>query len=841
MSKIELPTITSGHNLSAINNNFQKIEDALNKEVLYRKNYVGEPNEMQANLDMNSKEILNVSVGASPGSLVTRGYVDQEIAEERAHVDQELAKKFDKSGGPMSGSVDMGGNEILNVSRLSTNTLEIGGVQAVPADLVVDPYNGTREALRRSYAEAGYNLVAGSFEAGGTVTTATDVLLFESGGKAYSWGGTLSKTVPAGSTPSSSGGVGSTAWSDRSIKIIRTELDIKTLKTFGATGGSDDSAAFSASANHPIFVSNGSWTGNSGSRSVVGMSGYTNTILNQINTSGNFLSFRPTTSGGTISDLTVVANKPLGSVGHQMDIRDGSDFTVRDMSFKDGEGTGFSFISYPSSINYMERCFLNNIRGVHNGYEDWANGGLALFVRHKFSIANNLTAKGYAQFGTFEYKDDSKYNIASNLIADNCQHAVYLGTESENFPGFNIITNVVANNVGYAALNMETSNNNMFSSIMADFSGGAAVQPHGVALKGNANVVENLYMHGMEPTKAAYPVRVGKAARNNYISTFAHYNANPLAMFEPTTTRNFVLVKHPGEKSDIFSPSGILGDRSTYTGTSEGNVLHSPATGQYFGTMSGRFEWRQKEVTIPGSTLFSDDKFRFIADGTVGFALGGGAVARAKWFTSDGTHRSIFLDSSQALKINTGASTYLAFGASALTPSQTNTYSLGTSSNALAGGFTQTAFTVLSDERCKTTPLSITDAILDAWAEVSWVQYQYLDRVEEKGEDGARWHFGVVAQRAKEAFERHGLNAHDFGFLCYDEWEATPEITQVIPPQFDTDGNIIEPERVEVVQVAVEAGDRYGIRYEEALALEAALQRRNYERLLKRVEALENK
>lgn len=115
MSKIELPTITSGHNLSAINNNFQKIEDALNKEVLYRKNYVGEPNEMQANLDMNSKEILNVSVGASPGSLVTRGYVDQEIAEERAYVDQELAKKFDKSGGPLSGPVDMQNNQINNL------------------------------------------------------------------------------------------------------------------------------------------------------------------------------------------------------------------------------------------------------------------------------------------------------------------------------------------------------------------------------------------------------------------------------------------------------------------------------------------------------------------------------------------------------------------------------------------------------------------------------------------------------------------------------------------------------------------------------------------------------
>lgn len=202
MSKIELPTITSGYNLSTINNNFKKIEEALNEEVLYRKGYLGEPNEMQTNLDMNGKQILNVATGTSDGALVTKGYVDQG-----------LALKFDKSGGPMSGTIDMNGNEIINVSRVSANTLEIGGVQVVPTDLVVDTYNGTREALRRSYADSGYNLVAGSFEAGGTLVNANDVLLHEASGKAYSWSGsypTGSYTVPPGSSPVEA------AWVDRS-------------------------------------------------------------------------------------------------------------------------------------------------------------------------------------------------------------------------------------------------------------------------------------------------------------------------------------------------------------------------------------------------------------------------------------------------------------------------------------------------------------------------------------------------------------------------------------------------------------------------------------------------
>lgn len=173
-----------------------------------------------------------------------------------------------------------------------------------------------------------------------------------------------------------------------------------------------------------------------------------------------------------------------------------------------------------------------------------------------------------------------------------------------------------------------------------------------------------------------------------------------------------------------------------------------------------------------------------------------------------------------------------------LRPSSANTSLCGTTSQPWSGGFTQTAFTVTSDETHKTKPIMLArgvlkpatssdaemmppphaDTILDAWAEVDFVQFKYLDRVEAKGEDGARWHFGVIAQRAIEAFERHGLDAFAFGFACYDEWGGTEEV--------------IDEESGEVITERVDAGSKYGIRYEEALVLEAALQRRNYARLL---------
>lgn len=59
------------------------------------------------------------------------------------------------------------------------------------------------EALRRSYAEAGLNLVDGSFEEGGTLTSATDVLLYKVSGNAYAYSGGFPHTVTASTDPTS--------------------------------------------------------------------------------------------------------------------------------------------------------------------------------------------------------------------------------------------------------------------------------------------------------------------------------------------------------------------------------------------------------------------------------------------------------------------------------------------------------------------------------------------------------------------------------------------------------------------------------------------------------------
>ena len=61
------------------------------------------------------------------------------------------------------------------------------------------------EALRRSYADAGFNLVEGSFEEGGELLVASDVMITASG-DGYSWGGPVfPHNVAKGTDPTLSG------------------------------------------------------------------------------------------------------------------------------------------------------------------------------------------------------------------------------------------------------------------------------------------------------------------------------------------------------------------------------------------------------------------------------------------------------------------------------------------------------------------------------------------------------------------------------------------------------------------------------------------------------------
>jgi hypothetical protein len=135
-----------------------------------------------------------------------------------------------------------------------------------------------------------------------------------------------------------------------------------------------------------------------------------------------------------------------------------------------------------------------------------------------------------------------------------------------------------------------------------------------------------------------------------------------------------------------------------------------------------------------------------------------------------------------------------------------------------------------SDEREKEQIGPIDPALLRAWAKVEWLQFKFTDAVQAKGAD-ARWHIGAMAQRIKTAFESEGLDAFAYGLLCYDEWPVQYEPVMAERPVLDAEGSPVLNDdgtpKVETYdtgeqRLVLAAGNRYGVRYEEALALECA-------------------
>lgn len=166
-------------------------------------------------------------------------------------------------------------------------------------------------------------------------------------------------------------------------------------------------------------------------------------------------------------------------------------------------------------------------------------------------------------------------------------------------------------------------------------------------------------------------------------------------------------------------------------------------------------------------------------------------------------------------------------------PNADGTWSLGIPSYRWSNVYASTGSINTSDERAKTGVTDPDEALMRAWGKVNFKVFQFKDALERKGAD-ARLHVGVIAQQVIEAFASERLDATRYGLLCYDKWEDRYEDIEIIDQVevADEEGRIITPQKTHIEhRLVTPAGDRYGIRYEEALALEAAYQRWRMDKL----------
>jgi hypothetical protein len=279
-----------------------------------------------------------------------------------------------------------------------------------------------------------------------------------------------------------------------------------------------------------------------------------------------------------------------------------------------------------------------------------------------------------------------------------------------------------------------------------------------------------------------------------------------------------------------------------YTGTGIESLVGSFYTDTYFGAhvslygdKQGLFAENGKLVLRNKTSTANDTEIHTF--GNLSFCTqvqnAGSSAGRIRFFTNGDTQDGTLL---MQLLNTTGA----------LLPGADNHAPLGSSTYRWSQVYAGNSSISTSDARSKRDVADPDEALFRAWSRVRFKLFRFNDAYADKGEQ-ARIQMGLIAQEIQEAFAAEGLDAARYGLFCFDSWQDAPAQTEsarveTAPAVYDEDGNLLheatyEDKEVEIAP-ALPGGELYGIRYSEALALEAAWQRRRLDDLETRLAAL---
>lgn len=722
----------------------------------------------------------------------------------------------------------------------------------------------------------------GTFASGATITNPRQTLLWDiadgGDGHEYGWTGSFQKIVAPNSTPSSSGGVGAGAWVDRTDVTLRSELISNnqipvTVSQFGGNSGfsNDSTAALIAFIN---AINSGA---HEGSEFLIdGLYRTTKplpTITRPISLSGvipanSAILFDNVTDGLSI-DLSAMTSNTVHSVVSHFAILTNKNIAGRGFRYLGNKGSSQSVkLEFNSMrVDSLNR-FLGNSSseewfiGIHIGDQAFAAKPSEVRIHNAIVYGSDLNSS-YSKLtsaGSSGIVVEKSTNciITESKIALLSDCGIMFRGQSEGTGVYDSQVIAAKHGIVYAEP-VNPSNNHFIDNVHINpyITGIAFQTPAG---NPSTNTPIQCYINNVfilerheNVAKSSTFIGVDAAVRfSKFVNVTVWANAKSPDLHTKIGFRigcggNILTNCHSHRMSygiELFEMiPGFTYDVALDEFFEEDSILGfaSPAS---FKLPVGN----SRALSLPGRTYRRPtvwaNQFSIVHEnGTTIFDMNAGTISNKSANGSTTVYRHLIntSDVSMASLIGVGGdgvtqhsgnwilrSALTKFSGS-LTPETANTGTVGTSDKPFAGGFTQTAYMVTSDERVKTVPIVITDAMLDAAAEVEWVLFQYLDRVEEKGTDGARWHFGAIAQRFAEAFERHGLDPYRFAFICYDEWGAVAEV-------IGEDG--------ETISEAVEAGSRYGIRYEQAIILKQKQIERDHKRqldaLVARIEALES-
>lgn len=662
----------------------------------------------------------------------------------------------------------------------------------------------TRESLRRSYAEAGFNLVNGSFEAGGTLVNANDVLLQESTGKAFSG---PAGAVSAGADPTSGG----------FVDVSGGTTEERSFRSFGVTGlgFADDTAAMQDAID---------WVGAKARRRVYGYPGELYRI-----TSGVVLRWD---------------GKPY---------TDESSACIIDL-------TGTSFVAGADNITCLK---------VARNYAKVFNPKVAA-TGHVGVVAYALAPEDESQTTT---KVSQMYCELHNPEAQDCAVGIRFkpgptvgGLDSGSF--YHTVYSPRFRNVAVGFHFARSSTGSILNTRITIYSpihvnGHCAFDIEAAdtlnVFAGSAEFINQSGVHAGNPTIKVHKPVSGDTLSSSNIKFWAFSGEAGTTPFDLMASEQismpgcvFFGYTNPGVNStyslqNMFQNEGALVSRASYSESTTPMLVARRDVGSNIGQAYLRY---RNQATNPAE-FYADRGFTFSSPVD---------VARIRDLQNTGTNSQVIGSSLARVDISGSAvtGTVKLFNTSSLSgrgfefggcahigPDADNAVTAGTSSKRYSVVYAVTGAINTSDAREKTAPNPISDDVLDAWGEVSHVTFKWLDAVAKKGAL-ARTHFGVIAQDVRDAFERHGLDGTEFGLLCYDAWddEYEPifeerEVTEIVSDSDSPYGTrtIITTKEVPTgeVRLVKAAGDRWGIRADQCMFLEAAYQRRRCDRIEQRL------
>lgn len=127
-----------------------------------------------------------------------------------------------------------------------------------------------------------------------------------------------------------------------------------------------------------------------------------------------------------------------------------------------------------------------------------------------------------------------------------------------------------------------------------------------------------------------------------------------------------------------------------------------------------------------------------------------------------------------------------------------------------------------SDRYIKQDFADIPEEVLAAWENVSWIKFRFMKEAREQGES-AKFHVGAVVQDIQKALAGGGVDPSGYGMMYHEDYP-------------DDEANEPSAENPDLLNK-----DKWYLRYDEALCMEAAYQRRENARLKKRIADLEER